>query len=315
METKQIDDNDKNNIYKCEFCDYNTSKIFLLKQHFKSKKHLKNMNMETDGNQNMLWFKCDICNKLYTNRSGLWKHKKKCIKTEESILQNTKNNEIINNNETSFSKDSIVEYIKQNNEIKDLLLKENEELKTQLKEQNKQIMELIPKVGSTSTTINNNKLSINVFLNEKCKDAMSINEFVHNIEISLKNLLTTKSKGIGIGINEIISENMNKLSVYERPIHCTDKKRETLYIKNDTWEKDVDKTHTTNMLKALQSQQFKAMKKWLAEHPNYDKDDDLKHEYMILVNKCSSSLNDHEKKLFKNICESTYLKDDNLLNS
>ena len=297
--------------FTCKYCYYNTNKKYDYNKHLLTGKHLERQN--AINKSPIQEIRCH-CNKTFKHYSSLYRHKKICIKIDDYTQQNIKNDEIIKNDETSLSKDSIVEYIKQNNEIKDLLLKENEELKTQLKEQNKQIMELIPKVGS-STTINNNKLSINVFLNEKCKDAMSINEFVHNIEISLKNLLTTKSKGIGIGINEIISENMNKLSVYERPIHCTDKKRETLYIKNDTWEKDVDKTHTTNMLKALQSQQFKAMKKWLAEHPNYDKDDDLKHEYMILVNKCSSSLNDHEKKLFKNICESTYLKDDKLINS
>ena len=142
---------------------------------------------------------------------------------------------------------------------------------------------------------------------------MLLSEFVDNIEISLKNLLTTNSKGLCIGLNEIITENMNKLSIYERPIHCTDKKREILYIKNKTWEKDNDGTHTSKMLKALQSQQFKTIKKWIQEHPDYNDDEELKLEYMILVNKCSASLNEHERKLLKNICDSTYIKDDNTL--
>ena len=90
-----------------------------------------------------------------------------------------------------------------------------------------------------------------------------MNEFIYKIEISLKNLLTTKDKGLGIGLSEIINENINKLSIYERPIHCTDKKRETLYIKNDTWEKDKDKEKTKTMLKGIQSQQFKSMQKWI----------------------------------------------------
>ena len=169
---------------------------------------------------------------------------------------------------------------------------------------------MIPKMGNNNNnTINNkNKFNINVFLNEKCKDALSMDEFINKIEISMKNLLTTKEKGQTQGISNIIIENMNKLSIYERPIHCTDKKRETLYIKNDTWEKDSDRTHTNSMLKALQSQQFKAMKKWIQEHPNYMESEELKVEYMTLVNKCTSSLNEHEKKLLKNITAKIFLK-------
>ena len=138
-----------------------------------------------------------------------------------------------------------------------------------------------------------------------------MNDFVHQIEVSVKNLLTTKDKGLGIGLSNIIQENINKLSIYERPIHCTDKKRETLYIKNKTWEKDKDKEKTKSMFKGLQSKQFKAMQKWVKQHPDYMNDDNLKHEYMLLVNKCSSSINEHEKKIMKNLCENTYLKDEN----
>nr|UZT29332.1 MIGE-like and Zn finger domain containing protein [Nucleocytoviricota sp.] len=180
---------------------------------------------------------------------------------------------------------------------------------------------MIPKVGNNNTinnTINNTnnnnqKFNINVFLNEQCKDAMSINEFVKSIEITLKNLLTTKSKGLTIGLNEIINENMNKLSLYERPIHCTDKKRETLYIKHDKWEKDIDKTNTAGMLKELQLQQIKNLHKFKEDNPNYEQDEELKHEYMILLNKCTKPLSESEKKLFKNLCDNTYIKDEELL--
>jgi hypothetical protein len=105
---------------------------------------------------------------------------------------------------------------------------------------------------------------------------------------------------------------MNKLSIYERPIHCTDKKRETLYIKNESWEKDKDREKTKEMFKELQSQQFKSMKKWINKNPNYINDDKLKHEYMILVNKCSSNIDEYEKKIFKNICENIYLNEEKI---
>ena len=292
--------------FTCTYCDYNTSKKHDFNKHLMTAKHKERENAIQKSHLSEI--RCH-CNKIFKHYSSLYRHKKKCIKIEEN------NNEIIKENNSLFNNESIVEYIKQNNEIKDLLLKENEELKCQLKQQNKQIMELIPKVGNNNTinSNNNQKFNINVFLNEQCKDAMSINEFVKSIEVSLKNLLTTKTKGLGIGINDIINENMNKLSIYERPIHCTDKKRETLYVKHDKWEKDIDKKETTKMLKGLQLQQIKSIHLWKEAHPNYMEDDDLKHEYMILVNKCTKPLSESEKKLFKNLCDNTYIKDEELL--
>lgn len=296
--------------YYCEICDYNTCKRSNYMKHLQTSKHLK---LTYTDPKKALTIKDHICScgKAYKHKQSLYNHKKICSfilnneQTKNIQITNLENKEISNNDSLVYSQleNLVVKLITENNEIKNTLLKENQELR-------QQITELIPKVGNNNNNTINNKVNINVFLNEKCKDAMSINEFVDNIEISLKNLLTTKSKGLCIGLNEIIIENMNKLSIYERPIHCTDKKRETLYIKNDTWEKDSDRTHTNSMLKALQSQQFKAMKKWIQEHPNYMESEELKLEYMTLVNKCTTSLNEHEKKLLKNICESTYIKDE-----
>jgi hypothetical protein len=292
---------DKSFQFICEKCQYKTVNKFDYKKHLGTSKHKMDNKKSQEEN-----FICN-CGKTYKYKSGLSKHKKKC------------NYEIITNNYEIDNK-LLLNYIKQNNEIKNIFLKENNDIKKenkQIKKENQelkqQITELIPKVGNNNNNIINQKFNINVFLNEKCKHAISMNEFIYKIEISLKNLLTTKDKGLGIGLSEIINENINKLSIYERPIHCTDKKRETLYIKNDTWEKDKNKEKTKSMLKGIQSQQFKSMQKWIKEHPNYMNDDKLKHEYMILVNKCSSSLNDHEKKILKNVCDNIYINDENLL--
>ena len=275
--------------YKCILCDYDTCKKANYEKHLSTQKHEK----LTNTDKKVAIFKEFVCNcgKQYKHRQSLFNHKKKC-QTENNI-QCT----VIENTDNKNLENLVVHLIKENTEIKEIVKKQQE-----------QILELIPKVNhTTNNTINNNKFNINVFLNEKCKDAISMNEFVQQIEISLKNLLTTRQKGLGIGLSEIINENMNKLSVYERPIHCTDKKRETLYIKNNTWEKDKDREKTKEMLKEIQSQQFKSMKKWIGEHPNYMDDENLKHEYMLLVNKCSSNLNEHEKKIVKNMCENLYL--------
>ena len=282
----------------CEICNYKAFRISQYNRHILTAKHLKNTNTtnhELNTTQKSS-YTCS-CGKNYNHRASLFNHKKKCnYEKEENI------------------KCEIINDAKNNSKLEELIFKlvdENNEFKEIIKKQQDQISELIPKVGNNNNTINNNqKFNINVFLNEKCKDAISINEFVKSIEITLKNLLTTKTKGLGIGLNDIINENMNKLSVYERPIHCTDKKRETLYVKHDKWEKDTDKNSTTGMLKSLQLQQIKNLHIWKQEHPNYMENEDLKHEYMILVNKCTKPLSEHEKKLFKNLCDNTYIKDE-----
>ena len=288
--------NDKNvakvaHFYKCNLCDYETCKKSNFEKHLSTQKH----EILTNTDKKVANFKEFVCNcgKQYKHRQSLFNHKKKC-QTENNI-QCT----VIENVDNKNLENLVVHLIQENTEIKEIVKKQQE-----------QILELIPKVGNTTNNTINNKFNINVFLNEKCKDAISMNEFVQQIEISLKNLLTTRQKGLGIGLSEIINENMNKLSVYERPIHCTDKKRETLYIKNESWERDKDREKTKEMLKELQSQQFKSMQKWIGEHPDYMNDDNLKHEYMLLVNKCSSSLNDHEKKIVKNMCDNIYLNEE-----
>ena len=292
------------NFFHCELCDYKCSKRGDFNRHILTNKHIRLTETNKNASKNITQIQCEnvcSCGKNYKHKSSLCKHKKTCNFCNDNTIITNKNN----------LENLVIQLMSENNEIKNTLIRENIELKQKINEKDNQINDLLPKLANiTNNTINNNKFNINVFLNEKCKDAITINDFVDKIEISLKNLLTTREKGLGIGLSEIINENMNKLSIYERPIHCTDKKREVLYIKNDTWEKDKDLEKTREMFKGLQSHQFKSMKKWIKEHPNYMDDDNLKHEYMLLVNKCSSSLNEHENKIFKNLCDNTYLKTD-----
>jgi hypothetical protein len=225
--------------YNCIFCNYKSNNKTDFNRHNNTVKH-KNKLMEINGNKKTeknAFFQCSKCNKIYKNNSGLWKHEKKCI---------INNSHIDNSDKAIDYKCMFLELINENKEMRNMLLKQQE-----------QISELIPKVGNNNNNVNKNKFNINVFLNEKCKDALSMDEFINKIEISMKNLLTTKEKGQTQGISNIIIENMNKLSVYERPLHCTDKKRETLYVKNDKWEKDDSKEHINKALKKVEKKQFK----------------------------------------------------------
>jgi len=174
--------------------------------------------------------------------------------------------------------------------------------------QSQQISELIPKVGNTINSNNKQKFNINVFLNEKCKDAISMDEFIDKIEISMKNLLITKEKGQTQGISNIIMENMNKLSLYERPLHCTDKKRETLYIKNNEWEKDENKEYIYKALKSVESKQLKNLNVWLEEHPNYMNNPKQQEEFALLLSETGKSVDDVREKIIKNVCNKVYIE-------
>jgi len=258
--------------------------------------------------------------------SSLCHHKKKCNYKENDKYTDC-DNQIINTNEdtnedTNKINNNMVGVVNNindiaNNDYKSLVIKlisENQELRNVMQKENKalqkQITELIPIIGNNNNnTINNVKqrFNINIFLNEKCKNAMSIDQFVEKIEVSMKNLLATKDHGLGIGLSNIIIDNMNKLSLYERPMHCTDKKRETLYIKNNEWEKDCDKEQLTILLKRVENKQIKSIKKWTDEHPNFLDDEKLQEEYMNLIRGCTTSIEACKEKAIKKICENVYV--------
>ena len=281
METKNM--NNMNEKYFCDNCHYSCSKKFLWEQHLKTIKH-KRKQMETEETKIL---KCNICNKNFMNRSGLWKHKKKC-----QILINNEM-KIIEDNNKDTMKELVLKLINQNSELQ------------------KTIHEMIPNMGNNNNSNNTNikqKFNINVFLNEKCKDALSMDEFIDKIEVSMKNLLTTKEKGQVYGISNIIMENMNKLSLYERPLHCTDKKRETLYVKNNKWEKDDSKQHINKALKKVESKQLKNLNVWLETHPNYMNNSLEQEEFAKLMSECGKSVDDGREKIIKKLCDNVYIE-------
>ena len=134
-----------------------------------------------------------------------------------------------------------------------------------------------------------------------------MNEFIEKIEISMKNLLTTKDKGLSEGLSNIIIENMNTLSLYERPMHCTDKKRETLYIKNDEWEKDEKSEQINELLKKVEKKQMKNINKWTSKYPNYMNNELLQEEYINLVRSCTNSVDSCKDKVIRKVCDNVYL--------
>ena len=269
--------------YFCEKCNFITSKKTDYNRHLLTLKH-KSYKMETDMEikKTPNEYICKNCNKQYITKSGLWKHEKQCRFLHDKSIIKGDNKE----------------------DMKDLVMKlidENKELR-------KTITEIVPKIGNNNNNIKQ-KFNINLFLNEKCKDALSMDQFIQGIQVSMKNLLTTRDKGQVEGITNIIIDNMNRLSLYERPMHCTDKKRETLYIKNDEWEKDIDKKHISRAIKLVEHKQIQNIQLWLDQHPNYMNIPSQQDEFIKLVHETSNSIEENREKVIKNICEGLHIEE------
>ena len=235
-------------------------------------------------------FKC-LCGKTYKDKSGIWRHKKKC----QSIIQDTIQIQTENESE-EFDEECSEECseadekpsyknLPSNNEIIEILkvqMVENQELRKFMMEQQKQMMEQHKQmidIASKSTINNNintntncnntNTFNLQVFLNEKCKDALNINEFVDSIKIQMSDLENFAHVDYPDGVSKIFVKNLNNVDTYLRPIHCSDLKREVLYIKNnDEWVKETDeKLLLKNAIKKIANKNIRQINEWVKEHP------------------------------------------------
>ena len=299
-------------IFRCETCDFNTSNKCNYLKHLDTRKHKILTKVDTNLAKNATPTYDCLCGKYYKHRQSLYSHKKVCLKSVngETEVSETKVSEIdVNKNVNEINndfKDLVCKMMTENNEIKTMLIKENQELRSQIKE-------LIPKVGSNNSVTNNNinnKFNIQIFLNEQCKHAINIKDFIESIKISLQQLEQIQNKGLVEGLATAILENIGRLSLYERPIHCTDIKRETLYIKHDDiWEKDETKQNIKKAIKELSHKPYSTLKEWLDNNPNY-MDDENKQNYFIQTTRCLGQKCDSiDTKVIKKICINTYIKD------
>ena len=291
----------KNVNYECYLCQFITCNKKDYTRHINTNKHKKLIDPSIIYNCIQKCYNC-MCGKSYKHASTLSRHKKKCGYNQEGHVEMYEKNKYL---DESKSNELIKILINQNNQLQELLLKQSQEYQ-------KQLIEIIPKINNNNNnTINsNNKVDINIFLNEKCKDAMSMDEFIKKIDVSLSNLLITKDKGLAEGITNLFIENIAKLSIHERPLHCTDVKRETLYIKNDTWEKDENKLYIKDAIKKVSIKQSKSINKFKNAKPDYLNNDKDKEEFIGIVKSITDSIEDKEEKVIKHLCKNVHLTQD-----
>lgn len=265
----------------CEICDYSTCKKSNINTHYLSAKHLK----ATECNKNSAVLspkhKCEICEKTYNDRTGLWRHKKKCV------AKNVQDAQV-------FDKETILMILQQNEEFKDVIM-----------EQSKQIMELAKNnnsITNINNTTNNNSFNLNVFLNEQCKDALNIMDFVNSLNYQLSDLENTAKVGYVKGISDIFLRNLKELDVHKRPIHCSDLKREVLYVKNnDVWEKDEDNVNVKKAIRYISGNNFNQIKKWTEVNPEAKDVRTKKHEqYVKILTNCTGGIDAEEDEKYYN---------------
>jgi hypothetical protein len=293
IETSHISSTD----YYCNVCDYKCCKKFNFDRHLLTSKHIKEITRkqkraknEQNEQQIIKEFECEKCNKIYQTNAGLWKHKKLCAK-EESITNNE-----------PHDKELIMMLVKQN---------------SQLFEQNNEMLEIIKNGthnNNNNTTNSHNKtFNLQFFLNETCKNAMNIMDFVDSIKLQLSDLERVGELGYVEGISNIILKNLKELDVTQRPVHCTDKKRETMYIKDDDkWEKDEEKVKLHKVVRKVTCKNQNLIQKFKEEYPEYNKYHSKvsdKYNKIIVESMGGPGDNDFEKeeKIIQNISKQVFV--------
>jgi hypothetical protein len=263
------------------------------------------------------------CSKNYQTSSGLWKHKKVCLFTNKSEeipkKENSTKEETIETitNIAIDEKQLILMLLKDNNELKQMIMeqtKENKELTTAMIEQQSKVLELC-KDGTYNINSNNKSFNLQFFLNETCKNAMNINDFVNSVQIQLSDLEKLGEIGYVDGISNIIIKNLKELDVTQRPVHCMDKKREVLYIKNENkWEKEDDENkQIRKAIKQIAHKNSKLLKSFREKYPDYGKSESkCSDQYNKLVIEAMGGRGDNdiekENKIIKNIVKEVVIE-------
>jgi hypothetical protein len=316
--------------FLCEKCDYKTSKKSSFVLHCQSIKHLStriNQNQPKLCSIMLAEFACKWCEKKYKDKSGLWRHSKKCpafqkcpiFDVSKNIIQHGDANMVSECGDVvTIDKSIIMSLIKDNLDFKHLLLEQN---KTQnvlvetLKEST--IANFFGNNGNNGNNISNNNnnninsnnsFNLNFFLNETCKDAMNIMEFVDSIKPQVNDLIHMEKYGFVNGITNIIAKQLNDIDITKRPIHCTDQKRSTIYIKDENrWEKDDNNnTKTRKAIRKIANKNIPILKEYKTaypEHKNYVSKRSEQYNKIVIEVMGGSGDNDQEKedKIVRNI--------------
>jgi hypothetical protein len=275
-------------IFSCNFCDFHSANKKDYKKHLETKKHKTKTTPIITPN-----YKC-LCGKVYAHLSSRCAHKKKC-----EFVNKTKNIESENESEKSEEHEN-----KESNIILELI-KQNEEFKKLLLEQNNKLIDLC-KNGTHIVNSNNKTFNLNVFLNEECKHAMNLTDFVDSLQIHLTDLEKIGELGYVNGISNIIIQNLKVLDVHKRPVHCSDAKRETIYIKDsDKWEKEnEEKNKLQKAIQTIANKNIRMIPAWREKNPECVHSESHKSDQYnnIIIQSMDTDVSSNQK-IIKNIAK------------
>jgi len=284
-------------------------------QHCETEKHQAKIKSAPHATSNAC-----ACGKTFELRSSLYNHKKTCkamsasdasdasdtsmsltVVEKEIAMVTKKTQEIADKNEELMDLKTMVQMLlNDRNTMFDKnheMMTKNQEVLREMTQQNKQliqtIQEMTPRIGSNNvvnTTTHNTQFNLNMFLNTECKDAIKLSDFVKTLKITLQDLEYTKTKGIVEGVSSIIVNNLKGMDVHKRPIHCTDLKRETMYVKTDEWIKDEDNAYVKKFIYMASCYQTRIIQEWMDAHPGWETKEKMHVEYQTIC-----------KELYKNI--------------
>ena len=282
--------------FECKNCNYSCSKNGEWNKHILTSKHKNRTNSVDFEQKKYPPMNCNFCDTLYKSRSGLWNHQKKCSymnekSKSESNIHSTINicyiepdvenkiepifyngKDISNLKPEECSLDIIMHLVKQNEEFKKIMIDQNKNIM----DQNKNIVEIMShnQIVTTNNTINsnnktmNNQFNLNLFLNETCKDAMNINEFIDYVTVNLDDFENFGKVGYPKALGEIIVRNLNELDIKMRPIHCSDLKREVLHVKHDgVWHSDDSQKFIKRSITYVANKNIRQRPLWQDENP------------------------------------------------
>jgi hypothetical protein len=281
--------------FYCKNCDFGCNKLSDWTRHIDTRKHKKATNT-TDFTPKNAENIC-ICGKSYKDRSSLWRHKKTCNFENKNLscekIKNEKKeeidlNELKDENEDLTYKKMLMEVMNENKEMR------------------KTLQDMIPKIGGDINSHNTQNFNINVFLNEQCKDALNIMDFVNSLQLQLNDLENTGKLGFVEGTSKIFINGLKELEINKRPIHCSNIQKEILYVKdNDTWEQDNTKDKMKKAIDEVTKANMRQLPKWVTQNQSFLDDE----EYMKVISNIMTKMDAEEdkEKIINNIAKETII--------
>ncbi len=295
----------------CKKCNFKCSKQSDWTRHILTRKHKLEINGNHGNEINAVNYECDVCSRTFKTNSGLWKHQRKC-----SIDVGDGMSHMLVNTSTHIDKNDMTQ------KIVELVMSKNQQFITELvsniTNSNKDVMEkmieLMPQIGNSNyshNTNSNNNFNIQMFLNNHCKNAMNLTDFIESLPITADTYDSTIENGLTKTLTNMITNGLSQLDILERPIHCTDATRKTLYVKEaNTWEKDIELIRMLLGIKTLARKQRMMINKWQDANEGWESDDYIQTKLTTLIGHSMTNIESDEKetsKIIRSISKNVYL--------